>query len=99
MTNETKLKVYGALAKAENAINKASVVGATALTSVGVLGITACAEESVTASTPTIDLSGVDFSGLISSITSMVPQVLPVAVTVLGVRKAISFMMSTIRGC
>lgn len=50
-------------------------------------------------SAPTIDLSGVDFSGLVSSITSMVPQVLPVAVTVCGIRKAISFMMSTIRGC
>lgn len=48
---------------------------------------------------PTIDLSGVDFSGLVSSITSIVPQILPVAVTVCGIRKAISFMMSTIRGC
>lgn len=50
-------------------------------------------------STPAIDLTGVDFSGLVSAITSMVPQVLPVAVTVCGIRKAISFMMSTIRGC
>ena len=50
-------------------------------------------------SAPAIDLSGVDFSGLVSAITSMVPQVLPVAVTVCGIRKAISFMMSTIRGC
>ena len=48
---------------------------------------------------PAIDLTGVDFSGLVSAITSMVPQVLPVAVTVCGIRKAISFMMSTIRGC
>lgn len=59
--------------------------------------LTALATTSVSA--PTIDLSGVDFSGLVSSITSMVPQVLPVAVTVCGIRKAISFMMSTIRGC
>ena len=52
-----------------------------------------------TVAAPAIDLSGVDFSGLVSAITSMVPQVLPVAVTVCGIRKAISFMMSTIRGC
>lgn len=58
---------------------------------------TALAEASVSA--PAIDLSGVDFSGLVSGITSMVPQVLPVAVTVCGIRKAISFMLSTIRGC
>lgn len=51
------------------------------------------------ASAPTIDVSGVDFSGLVSAIADMVPQVLPVAVTVCGIRKAISFMMSTIRGC
>lgn len=59
--------------------------------------LTALATASV--STPTIDLSGVDFSGLVTSITSIVPQVLPVAVTVCGIRKAISFMMSTIHGC
>lgn len=58
---------------------------------------TALADAAVSA--PAIDLSGVDFTGLVSAITSMVPQVLPVAVTVCGIRKAISFMMSTIRGC
>ena len=99
MTSATKLKIYGGLVKAKNALDKASVMAATAVTAIGVGSISASAEGEVTASAPVVDLSGVDFSGLTSSITSMVPQVLPVAVTVLGIRKAISFMMSTIRGC
>lgn len=94
MTN-AKLKIYGALAKAENALNKGAITATGALGAVLATGVTASAETG----TPVVDLSGVDFSGLTSSITSMVPQVLPVAVTVLGIRKAISFMMSTIRGC
>ena len=98
MTNSTKLKIYGGLVKAKNALDKLSVTAATAVSAVGVAGITASAAEGG-ASAPTVDLSSVDFSGLTASITSMVPQVLPVAVTVLGIRKAISFMMSTIRGC
>lgn len=49
--------------------------------------------------TSVIDLSTIDFSGLTTAITGIVPQVMPVVVTVLGVRKAISFMMSCIRGC
>lgn len=51
------------------------------------------------AATPVIDVTGVDFSGLTAAITGIVPTVLPVVVSVLGVRKAISFMMSCIRGC
>ena len=46
-----------------------------------------------------INLSGVDFTPLTNAITQVVPQVLPVVVTVLGIRKAISFMMGCIRGC
>lgn len=102
MTNTTKLKIYGGLVKAKNALDKASVTAMSAMGAIGATGIVASAEETVsggTASAPVVDLSGVDFSGLTTSITSMVPQVLPVAVTVLGIRKAISFMMSTIRGC
>lgn len=100
MTNETKLKIYGGLVKAKKFADKATVTAVSAVSAVGAAVITACAEgETTVASTPTVDLSGVDFSGLTASITSMVPQVLPVAVTVLGIRKAISFMMSTIRGC
>lgn len=98
MTTATKLKIYGGLAKAKNFADKATMAAVTAISAVGAAGITASAEVG-TVTTPTVDLSGVDFSGLTASITSMVPQVLPVAVTVLGIRKAISFMMSTIRGC
>lgn len=97
MTNATKLKIYGGLVKAKNFADKVTIAAVSAVSAVGAAGITASAEG--TASAPTVDLSGVDFSGLTASITSMVPQVLPVAVTVLGIRKAISFMMSTIRGC
>lgn len=88
-----------AVIAADKMKNKATAAVFTGALGVSALGISACAEETGGASAPTVDLSGVDFSGLTSSITSMVPQVLPVAVTVLGIRKAISFMMSTIRGC
>lgn len=97
MSNASKLKIYGGLLKAKSALDKASVTAVSAASAVGIVGISASAAEGV--STPVVDLSSVDFSGLTASITSMVPQVLPVAVTVLGIRKAISFMMSTIRGC
>lgn len=96
MTQATKIKIYGTLAKGKQMLDKASIAAAGAIGAIGTVGITSSAEGSAA---PVVDLSGVDFSGLTSSITSMVPQVLPVAVTVLGIRKAISFMMSTIRGC
>lgn len=47
---------------------------------------------------PTLDLSGVDFSGLTTTIMSVIPAVLPVVVTIAGIRKAISFMMGMVRG-
>lgn len=56
----------------------------------------AVATTSVTA--PTLDLSGVDFSGLTTTIMSVIPAVLPVVVTIVGIRKAISFMMGMVRG-
>lgn len=99
MNATTKIKIYGTLVKAKSALDRGAVVAGTALAGVLGTGIVSSAETPSAASTPVVDLSGVDFSGLTSSITSMVPQVLPVAVTVLGIRKAISFMMSTIRGC
>lgn len=100
MNANTKLKIYGGLLKAKNAIDKASVTAVGAASAVGLTGITASAVEGGASTTaPVIDVSSVDFTGLTNAITSMVPQVLPVAVTVLGIRKAISFMMSTIRGC
>lgn len=99
MTIETKAKVYGALVKAKGSIDKASMMAIGAASAVGLTGITASAADGVTSTQPVIDVSSVDFTGLTNAITSMVPQVLPVAVTVLSIRKAISFMMSTIRGC
>lgn len=99
MNATTKIKIYGTLVKAKSALDRGAVVVGTALAGVLGTGIVSSADTPAAASTPVVDLSGVDFSGLTSSITSMVPQVLPVAVTVLGIRKAISFMMSTIRGC
>lgn len=58
--------------------------------------LSALATTSVTA--PTLDLSGVDFSGLTTTIMSVIPAVLPVVVTIAGIRKAISFMMGMVRG-
>lgn len=71
-----------------------AVVG---LSAVGVNSFAASGSTTTTA--PTISLTGVDFSPLVNAITSIVPEVMPVVVTVLGVRKAISFMMGCIRGC
>lgn len=99
MTIETKAKFYGALVKAKGAIDKVSITAVGAASAVGLTGISVSATDGVTTTQPVIDVSSVDFTGLTNAITSMVPQVLPVAVTVLGIRKAISFMMSTIRGC
>jgi len=100
MTNSLKLKVYGGLVKAKSFIDKASITAVGAVSALGAAGITASAEGGASGgTTPVIDVSSVDFSGLTTAITSMVPQVLPVAVTILGIRKAISFLMSTIRGC
>ena len=46
----------------------------------------------------TIDLTGVDFSPIVSSIESAVPAVLPGVITIVGVRKTISFVIGSIRG-
>lgn len=97
MTNTAKTKIYDGLVKAKSFIDKASVTAIGAASALGASAITASAEGSSTSAV--IDVSSVDFSGLTNAITSMVPQILPVAVTILGIRKAISFMMSTIRGC
>lgn len=43
-------------------------------------------------------LSGVSLAGITSEITGVLPIVLPVAVTVLALRKGISFLMGTLRG-
>lgn len=43
-------------------------------------------------------LANVDFSALTATIEAIVPVVLPVVVSVLGIRKGISFMMGVIQG-
>lgn len=45
-----------------------------------------------------IDVSAVDFTGLTSAITEMVPVVLGVTVPITGIRKALSFLTSSIKG-
>lgn len=100
MNSATKLKIYSKLVSAKKAIDKASIaVGTVGVTALG-LATSASAEGAVTpAVTPVVDFSGVDLTGLTSSITGCIPQVLPVAVTMVGIRKAISFFLGTIRGC
>lgn len=100
MTSATKLKIYGSLVRAKQVMDKASIaVGASAVSALG-LATSAFAEGSTGGATaPVVDFSGVDLSGLTASIVAVVPQVMPVAVTMVGIRKAISFFLGTIRGC
>lgn len=44
-------------------------------------------------------LKGVSLAGITTEITGAIPVVLPVVVTVLALRKGISFLMGTLRGC
>ncbi len=44
-----------------------------------------------------IDLSGVDLSGLTATVKEVVPLVMPVVVTFLGIRKGISFFTGLLR--
>lgn len=46
----------------------------------------------------TAAIQSVDFSALTATIEAIVPVVLPVVVSVLGIRKGISFMMGVIQG-
>jgi hypothetical protein len=52
----------------------------------------------VTAAAPIIDLSGVDFTVMVSTITGFVPAVLGALVPIIAIRKGISFLMGAIRG-
>ena len=97
MTN-TKMNIAKGLEKARSIIDKASVAVGSAAMGLATVSMNAfAAVEGV--ESPTIDLSGVNFDGLVTAITNAVPQVLPVVVTVVGIRKAISFIIGTIRGC
>lgn len=44
-------------------------------------------------------LEGVTMSGITTEIVSVLPIVIPVAITVLALRKGISFLFGTLRGC
>lgn len=44
-------------------------------------------------------LDGVSMSGITAEIISVLPIVIPVAITVLALRKGISFLFGTLRGC
>lgn len=51
--------------------------------------------------TPTnilISLKDVDFAPLYTTLIAIVPEILPVIITCAGVRKAVSFIQSAIRG-
>lgn len=91
----SKMNILKGLEKAKLALDNAIVAGTAGAVGLGVVGINASAE----AVSPKIDLTGVNFDGLVTAITEAVPQVLPVVVTVVGIRKAISFIIGTIRGC
>ena len=91
-----QLNIAKGLEKARSIIDKASVAVGSAAVGISTMAVSAFAEGG---SSPTIDLTGVNFDGLVSAITNAVPQVLPVVVTVVGIRKAISFIIGTIRGC
>ena len=52
----------------------------------------------LSAATPAIDLTGVDFSGILKVVTDLVPQILPVTIAFVALRKGISFIYSSLRG-
>lgn len=50
------------------------------------------------ASTAVIDLSGVDFTPIVTAINSAVPAVLTAIIPITGTRKVISFIMGAVKG-
>lgn len=45
-----------------------------------------------------IDVSGVDFTLVLSEMVALLPAILPVAVSCIAFRKGISFILSMVRG-
>jgi hypothetical protein len=45
-----------------------------------------------------VDFSSVDFSAITATISAGVPVVMPIVVTLVGLRKGISFVMGMVRG-
>lgn len=50
------------------------------------------------AATTVIDLSGVDFTPIVNAIQGAIPAVLTAIVPIVGVRKALSFVMGAVKG-
>ncbi len=50
------------------------------------------------AQTAVIDLSGVDFTPIVTAINSAVPAVLTAIIPITGTRKVISFIMGAVKG-
>ena len=59
-----------------------------ALSMVGILGADSVA----------VDLSGVDFTPIVTAINSAVPAVLTAIIPITGTRKVISFIMGAVKG-
>lgn len=55
-------------------------------------------EAVTTAGTALIDISGVDFTLVLSEMVALLPAILPVAVSCIAFRKGISFILSMVRG-
>lgn len=83
---------------AVSAKNKVAVASVSAMSALMTVGVGAFAQTSSTTIAPTIDLSSIDFSPLTKAISDAVPVALPVVVGVVGIRKAISFVMGLVRG-
>ena len=52
---------------------------------------------SVTTNTVATALTNVDLTGVLGEVLSLLPIVLPVVITFIGVRKAISFLIGSLR--
>ena len=54
--------------------------------------------DAVSAAGSVIDLSGVDFTPIVNAIQGAIPAVLTAIVPIVGVRKALSFVMGAVKG-
>lgn len=54
--------------------------------------------DAVNAASTVIDLSGVDFTPIVNAIQGAIPAVLTAIVPIVGLRKALSFVMGAVKG-
>ena len=47
---------------------------------------------------PQLDLTGIDFGGVLSVLMDLIPKLLPVTIGFVALRKGISFIYSSLRG-